>query len=157
MKGAKKIFTLVFFSIVVAFTTGCDTPIGSLLADSNNGPAVDYIKAIPRQHIHASPWLFKPADEMEVIGVFGGVKSPIDINQVGIKIIEQQGFLSENIIYFSNSQEINDLYEGYKLVVISYRGMEDSYTIEVGTPGIIGEPGWGPKGTPIEIDWPIDQ
>jgi len=166
MKGAKKIFTLLIFSIAVVFTTGCDTPIGSLLDD---GPTVDYIKAMPSDRYSYSFGQydkFIPMKHVKVIGVFGGVESLIDINLVRVRIFQDRGYSDETVLreygttdfdgfFLSNNNGLSLDNTGVKTVVINYNNLEASYAIIVGEPGT-GGGSWGDtktEGTGIIINW----
>jgi len=156
MKGTKIFFTLLIFSIAVAFI-GCPEPVGSILY------AVDYIKAVPNKTMYGKYDWFKPAQQLKVIGVFGGAEDEIDINKVKIKIIADPGFTDEGESSVDDNKEglVLDL-EGPKTIVITYNHngaiLETRYNIAVGAPGT-GEGGWGDtdNGTGIKIDWPIDR
>ena len=164
----KKFFTLLIFSIAVVFTTGCDTPIGSLLADSSNGPTVDYIKAMPRDSYSYSFGKydkFIPTMHVKVIGVFGGVESPIDINLVKVRIIQDRGYSDEQPLFEHHVTDLDGFFlkndlglsldnTGVKTVVINYNNLEASYAIIVGEPGT-GGGSWIDKsdGTGIIINW----
>jgi len=147
MKGAKIFFSLLIFSIAVAFT-GCSEPVGSLIY------SLDYIKAVPSKLLYGKNERFKPAEQVQVVGVYGGVEDIIDINDVEIKIFENPGF-SNVVLSVDDKQEGLVLQtEGPKLVVITYRDKEARYNIAVGGPKGTGDPGWGDGGTGIVINWP---
>jgi hypothetical protein len=147
----KNFFTLLIFSlfsIAVAFT-GCSEPVGSLLY------SVDYIKAVPtRSILYGEGDWFKPAQDVKVIGVFGGVEDEIDIDEVKIKIIHDPGFTIETEDTVSNNQTgLRLTSKGPKAVVISYKNMEARYDIAVGEPGM-GDGGWGDgEGSGIILNW----
>jgi len=155
MKGTRKFFTSIFlllFFIAVAFT-GCSEPVGSLLY------SVDYIKAMPRITYYGNGDRFKPAEDVKVIGVFGGVEDEIDIEKVQIKIIHKPGFIGggeENLIP-DNEIGIRFDSEGPKDVVITYNNLETSYRIAVGAPGTGEGNVWGGdddgEGAGIIIIW----
>jgi len=159
MKSAKKIFTLLSFSIAVAFT-GCSEPIGSLLH------SIDYIKAVPSKTYYGANDLFIPARHLKVIGFFGGVQEEIDINKVKIKLIYDPGFTSEHTIILQPLTDgegfISDNQTGLPLedqgpytVVLSYNNLGTSYSIGVGVPGTGGGGfGDGEDGSSLGIDWP---
>jgi hypothetical protein len=140
MKSTKKFFTLLFFSIAVAFT-GCPAPVGSLRY------SIDYIKAVPSKFVYGKNDWFKPAQHVKVVGVFGGVEDIIDIDKVKIKIIEDPGFIDNEIPVDDNKEGLVLEFEGPKAVVISYNNMETRYNIAVGAPGVGEEGGWGDGGT----------
>jgi len=151
----KKFFTfLVFplFFIAVAFTSGCSSPIGSLLfADA----ALDYIRAEPNRFLYGKYDLFIPVKHMEVFGIFGGKEKPIDIDKVEIKIIENPGMTGEKEVPVKDNQEGLVLeFEGIKTVVIKYLDMKTNYNIQVGEPGTGDDTVWGEEGgTGIVITW----
>jgi len=148
MKDTKKFFTLLMFPlfcIAVAFT-GCAEPVGSLLY------SVDYIIAKPNRSLYGRKDWYKPAQDVKVIGVFGGVEDEIDINKVEIKIIEDPLSTPREIIITDNQEGCFLEFEGPKTVVITYRDMEARYDIAVGAPGT-GDVGWGDGGTGIIIEY----
>jgi hypothetical protein len=148
MRAAKKIFTLLIFSIAVAFT-GCSEPVGSLVYN------IDYIKAVPSKTLYGQKDWYKPAQDVKVIGVFGGVEEeiPITIKEVEIRIIEDP-LSTPNEIPVPDKQEGCFLEnQGPKTVIINYRDKETRYDIAVGEPGM-GNIGWGDGvGTGINIDY----
>jgi hypothetical protein len=156
MKDTKKFLILLIFSlfcIAVSFTAGCSSPIGGIL------DSIDYIKAVPSKAAYGQDEWFRPAEDLKVIGVFGGVEEDIDIDKVTIKIVQEPGYSGEKEYPVTNNQQgLKLVYTGLKTVVISYDNLEASYAIIVGEPGT-GNPGWGnsPGGTGIGIDWPIDR
>jgi len=146
MKGTKKFFTLLIFSlfpVAVAFTSGCSAPIGGLIK-GGAAHAVDYIRAAPRRTLYDLRHWFKPADPdegVQVYGVFGGVEdpTPIDIDKLQFKIIDDPGLITEVEVPIANNQEgIPLLSKGVKTVIVSYFGMETRYPIVVGEPGTSG-------------------
>jgi len=146
MKRAKGFFTLLFFSVAVAFT-GCPTPVGSILY------SVDYIKAVPSKYLYGEDDWFKPAQHVQVIGVFGGVEEVIDIDKVEIIIIEDPDMNTGGVITVTNNQAGLKLEkEGNKRIVITYNKWETHYDIAVGVPGI-GGGGYGDGDTTIQIIW----
>jgi len=153
----KKFFTLLvfpFFFIAVAFTSGCSSPIGSLLVA---GPALDYIRAEPNRFLYSKYDLFIPVKHMEVFGIFGGKKKPIDIDKVEIKIIENPGMTGEKEVPVKDNHEGLVLeFEGIKKVVITSGNMETYYHIEVGEPGTGDDSKWSGSGggSGIVIYWP---
>jgi len=148
MKSTKIFFTLLFFPIAVVFI-GCPAPVGSLLY------SLDYIKAVPSKLLYGKNELFKPAEQVKVVGVYGGVEDIIDINQVEIKLISNPGFSGQWEDSIDDKQNGFLLQtEGSKLVVITYRDKEARYNIAVGGPKGTGDPGWGDGGTGIIINWP---
>jgi hypothetical protein len=156
MKSTNKFFTLLIFSIAVAFTA-CPAPVGSLLY------SVDYIKAVPSKFMYGKGDAFKPAEDVKVIGVYGGVEDEIEITEVKIKLIYDPGFTDENEMPVDNNKVGRVLEnEGPYTVVITYDKMgtdlEARYNIVVGEPGM-GNGGWGDNdnGEPIIITWPSDR
>ena len=147
MKGAKKIFTFLFFSIAVGFT-GCSEPVGSLLAPS----VADYIRVKPKRFVYESNEKFIPADEeegVEVYGVFKGIEKPIAIKDVEIKV-NDTGWGDTIVLNESEKKEGILLAAGIKDIVISYKSMETLYRIYVGAK--VGDGGGG-GGPTIIIDW----
>jgi len=157
MKGAKKFFTFLFFSlffIAVAFS-GCSKTAGSLLY------SVDYIKAVPtRSPQYGQGDWYIPANDVKVYGFFGGVEEEIEIDKVAIKVIEDPNFSDENIIPVYDNQVGTELrWKGLKDVVITYNNLETRYSIAVGEPGT-GDGGYGGdpnRGTGVIVIWPKDR
>jgi len=149
MKSAKKFFTLLFFSIAAAIT-GCSEPVGSLLY------SVDYIKAVPHKILYEENVgnLFLPADDVTVIGVFGGVEEEIDIDKVVIHVINDPGYAgSYPPELVPDNRQVFPLSYGIKEVVITYNNMNTSYRIAVGLEGTNPSGGWGGGGAGIIINW----
>jgi hypothetical protein len=142
MKTTKNLFTLLIFSIAVAFTGGCSAPIGNLL------DTIDYIKAVPIRYLYEEGETVNPANDVKVIGVFGGVEEDIDIDKVEINIINDPGYAGEK-----EQSVYVPLSEGIKDVVITYNNMKTRYTIAVGEEGTNPGGGWGPGGSGIKINW----
>jgi hypothetical protein len=148
----KNFFTLLIFSlffIAVVFTSSCSAPIGGLLHGG-------YIRAAPIRVLYDQNHWFKPANDVEVFGVFGGQEELIDINKVKIKLINENPDIESDIIFdiADNQAGIPLLNKGVKTVVINYNGMEARYPIVVGEPGTsswIEQDGTGGKG--IIIIW----
>jgi hypothetical protein len=150
MKGTKKFFTLLIFSLffIAVGLTGCSDPVVGSLAYS-----LDYIKAEPSKTIYGEKSWFKPAQEVKVLGVFGGVEETIHIDNVKIKIIEDPHTTPNVIPVLDNQDGCFFEYQGPKWVVITYRDKETHYDIAVGEPGV-GGVGWGNSGgTGITIDY----
>jgi hypothetical protein len=159
MKSTKKIFTLLIFSIAVAFT-GCQPePVGSLLY------SVDYIKIMPKRNLHYGQYeWFIPELDVKVIGVFGGVEEEIASSNVRFKLIYSDssytGGGTEYTVASGTGCELS--ITGPYTVVLNYRNLETRYAIIVGEPGT-GGPGWGGGseggggGTDLEFDWPYLQ
>jgi len=150
MKSAKKILTLFFFSLAVAFT-GCPEPVGGLLY------SVDYIKAVPNKATYGRDEWFKPEEHLTVIGVISGKEEIIPINDVDIKIIQDPDFTDDDKVIPVPNKHIGVQLEhtGLKAVIINYNNLEASYVIIVGEPGeVVG--GWGSdgeSGTGVVIIW----
>ena len=150
----KKFFTLLtfpLFSIAVVFTSSC-SPIGGLLHGS---AALDYIRAAPIRSLYDMQHWFKPAEDVEVFGVFGGVEdpNPIDVIKLEIKIINDPGLVTEKEISVDNLAGYLLLSKGVKTVVISYNNMKTSYPIVVGEQGTSGWVEQDGSGTGIQIIW----
>ena len=136
MKGTKKFFTLLFFSIAVAFTGGCSVPIGSILIDSDE--PLDFIRVLPIRFVYRSSDIYKPKEDVEVYGIFGKKQERIPIDEK-VDIIFR-GFPystpDENFVLDDEEKknglplnsEINIVYE----ITIRYSGMEAIYRISVG-------------------------
>ena len=149
MKDTKKFLTLLIillFFIAVVFTGCSESVIGSLEY------SLDYIKAVPSKTYYGQNDRYKPAEHVKVIGVFGGVEDPIDINKVIIKIIEDPLSTPKEIPVPDNQQGRVLENQGPKTVVISYKDKEARYDIAVGVPGS-GNIGWGDGGTGINIHY----
>lgn len=160
MKGTKRFFTLLLFplfSVAVAFTSGCSAPIGGLL-HGGAAQSVDYIWAAPIRILYDQRHWFKPATDVEVYGVFGGVKdpNPIGIDELKFTIIDDPGLNTEMEIPVTDNQEGYPLLnKGVKTIVVSYPGteMKASYPIVVGEPGSSGWANQDGSGTGIEFIW----
>ena len=151
----KKFFTLLtfpLFSIAVVFTSSC-SPIGGLL---HGGAAIDYIKAAPIRSLYDQREWFKPADDVKVFGVFGGVEdpNPIDVDKLEIKVIDDPGLNTEVEIPVEDNQVGHPLLtKGVKTIVIGYNNMKTSYPIVVAEPGSSGWVNQDGSGTGINIIW----
>jgi len=157
MKGTKKIFTLLIFSVAVAFTGGCSSPIGSLLAES--GATLEYIRAEPKRFVYGSSDLpedwFIPKDDVDVFGIFGGKEKPIAIKDVKIVISGYPFSIDDEDIVLNEGHKESGLLltSGIKNIIITYNGKETLYRISVGETEtgevIVG----GDDGSGIEIKW----
>jgi len=159
MKGTKKIITLLFFSIAVAFTGGCSSPIGSLQidSDSDSGATLDFIRVEPERFVYSDEYdPFIPAEDMHVFGVFGGKEKPIAIEEVEKIIISEYPFSTGEPIVLSNlSKEFEiQLDPGRKNIVINYRGKDAFYRISVGETKTGDGDGGGGSGIIINPVWP---
>jgi len=162
MKDTKKFFTLLFFSIAVAFIGGCSAPIGALLTDS--GAALDYIRAEPKRFVYGSSDLpedwFIPKEDVDVFGIFGGKEKPIAIEEVKIVISGYPFSLEDEVIVLDEEDKESGLLltSGIKNITISYNGKETLYRISVGETDtgevIVG--GDDGSGIIIEWEWPDD-
>ena len=141
MKRAKKILTLLIFSIAVAFI-GCPEPVGSLLTDI----APEYIKAEPERFLYKENDRFWPEDVKVLrVGSFGE-KHIDDTDNIKI-FIEDANNEKEEVqpTGFVLSPQ------GIKTVYISYQSMNTSYRIEVVDPSTTISDG---DGTAIKFDLP---
>jgi len=133
MKGTKEIFTLLIFSIAVAFTNGCSSPIGGLLVDS-----LDFITVEPNRFVYSKDEYdpFKPIDHVKVYGIFGKKKDeiPIENKELKIEISEYPFTEGKNVIVLSEIDKVEgcELTPGKKNITISYRGKDAFYRISVG-------------------------
>jgi hypothetical protein len=159
MKGTKRFFTLLIFPlfpIAVVLASGCSAPIGGLIK-GGSAHAVDYIRAAPIRVMYDLRHWFKPAEDVEVFGVFGGVEdpNPIDIDKLNFKIIEDPNIPNAELELpvTDNQGGIPLLTKGVKTVVISYNGMETRYPIVVGEPGTSGWVEQDGTGSGIKIKW----
>jgi len=154
MKSAKKIVTLLIFSVAVVFT-GCSEPVGSLQASN----VTDHIRVEPKRFVYKSNEEYKPADEDEgvkVFGVFKGIEEPIAIEDVDIKISETDAWSEEDAVVLSEENKKT----GYKFtslgikdISISYKknkSMKTLYRIYVG-PDVVGD--GDEEGVLIIINW----
>jgi hypothetical protein len=153
MKGTKNFFTLLIFSIAVAFTGGCSSPIGSL-QDS-----LDYIRVEPRRFVYAPIESFIPKEDVDVYGVFGGGEEKL-IAIEEVKIIISDLSWGDGITLDESEKEnglpLIALNAGVKNVFISYSGRETFYRISVGEAetGDGGGGSSGGTGITIGLDWP---
>ena len=157
---AKKFFTLLIFSIAVAFTGGCSSPIGSLQidSDSNSDATLDFIRVEPERFVYSDEYdPFIPAEDVHVFGVFGGKEKPIAIEEVEKIIISEYPFsTNEPIVLSELDREFEiQLNSGRKSIVISYKGMETLYRISVGETKT-GDDNNSDPGTIIDWEWPDD-
>lgn len=159
MKGTKKFNTILFvslFFIAGAFAISCSSPIGALLIDPKAAVDPNYIRAEPKKFLYDINNWFKPADDLEVFGNFGGEEELIDINKVEIKIIKNPGMIGEQEEVPVPNQEGLFLleFEGIKKVVVKYGVYDTSYNIQVGAPGTGSNNGWDNEGgAGIVINW----
>ena len=122
----------------------------------HGGAAIDYIRAAPIRSLYDQREWFKPADDVKVFGVFGGVEdpNPIDVDKLEIKVIDDPGLNTEVEIPVPDNQEGVMLFnKGVKTVVISYNNMKTSYPIVVGEPGSSGWVEQDGSGAGIIIIW----
>jgi hypothetical protein len=130
MNGIKRfltLFILISLCIAALIWTACSYPIGSLQPDPGLGVASNYIKVVWKHTLsYKVNETFKPADDLEVFGFFGGVSVSISVEQVVIKIIGD------------SSCEVTVPIQGYvftstgtKRVVVSFGALEDHYDIKV--------------------------
>jgi hypothetical protein len=147
MNGLKRFLALFIFSSVYIATllfTGCSLPIGSLQANVNTG-SVNTIEATPSRSLFYIKDLFIPANDVQVYGVFDGVRIAISVDQVVIKIIEDK---TDKVTIYDKQTGYQFESEGKISIVISLGAMVDSYDIQV----IPQETSNG--GTGIVIIWP---
>jgi len=153
IKRFSSLLIFPLFFIAVAITSGC-SPIGGL---QHTGPALDYIRAAPIRILYDLRNRFKPAEDVKVYGVFGGVEdpNPIEIDKLKIKVIDDPDIPNAEVeIPVTDNQEgVPLLSKGVKTVVISYNGMETRYPIVVGEPGTSGWVEQDGSGTGIQIIW----
>ena len=151
----KKNFTFLFlplFFIAVAFTSGCSALIGGL--DENEGTASNYLIAMPIRFLYEYNDNFVPKDGVEVVGIFGGVKETINIEDVEEIKIKNDFSGKEDLITKSTYPDGFPLESniGVNTVYISCRGLKTFYSIHVKDKNGGGGPG-EPGGPSITIDW----
>ena len=136
-KKSNTLLIFLLFFIAVVITSSC-SPIGALLFEPNTSAAIDYIRAEPLLSLYDKGASFKPANDVKVFGVFGGVEQVIPIERIEeIKIIKDPGLNSEGVefVFTGDVVEYPLSKEGVKNVVIRYSGMEARYPIVVGEKG----------------------
>jgi len=134
IKKLNILLILLLFFIAVVITSSC-SPIGALLYEPTINAALDYIRAEPLLSLYDKGASFKPANDVKVFGIFGGVEEPIPIERIEeIKIIKDPGLNSEDVefTFTDDVKEYQLSKEGVKNVVIRYSGMEARYPIVVG-------------------------
>ena len=156
MKGARNFFTLLIFSIAVAFTD-CSSPIGSLQIDSDSDATLNFIRLEPNRFVYSDEYdPFKPVFDVEVFGIFGGKEDQIFIEDKELKIEITEYPYGNNVIVLSDSEKENGLQldPGRKVITISYRGKDAFYRISVGETKTGGDGDGSGSGSGITWVWP---
>jgi hypothetical protein len=140
--------SFIFTSVCIAalLFAGCSLPIGSLQTEPGANVASNYIKAVPKRSSYNVNDFFKPAEDLEVVGSFGGVSVSLSVGQLLIKIIGDP----------ASGDEVICVQQGYafktagtKTIAVSLGAIEDRYNVEVKAVGT-----GGGTDTGIVIIWP---
>jgi hypothetical protein len=132
MNGKKRLlaaFILTSVCITALICAACSLPIGNLQPDPGLGVASNYIKVVWKHPLsYKVNETFKPADDLQVFGFFGGVSVSISIEQVVIKIIGDPSCEGEVTVPIQGYVFTS---AGTKSVVVSFGVLEDRYDIKV--------------------------
>ena len=129
----------LFWPLLTVFILSCAPPVGYL----NDGAAGEELLAVPYRIVYDVNNLFQRRSDVAVYTSLRGAVRSIPVRDVKISVIENPSFPNDPLIEVSADEDYPLTNKGRKVIVLSYKGLEARYSIEVQDPLGVGGDGSG--------------